>query len=119
MQVLANVFHKVAAKVENKRYMAIIVSDFRHGSKFYPFHSDLYQLLCNKTIKLVGVTILEQPHKRLISLRVPVLLYPKHSSSVYSSIPSNTLLDTISMKNIIIQGDALEHLKKFRISLLS
>lgn len=73
---LADVFRKVAMKVEHKRYMAIIVSDFRHASDFYPFHSDLYQRLCNDTIKLVGVSTLEQRHKKLYPYGYPFCYIP-------------------------------------------
>jgi DNA modification methylase len=76
LQELTNVFRKIAAKIENKRYMAIVVSDFRHGSKFYPFHSDLYQNLCNRTIQLVGVSMLEQPNKKLYPYGYPFCYIP-------------------------------------------
>ena len=76
LQELTNVLRKIAAKVENKRYMAIIVSDFRHGSQFYPFHSDLYQSLCDEEIRLVGVSILEQPHKKLYPYGYPFCYIP-------------------------------------------
>ena len=73
---LADVFRSVATKIANKRYMAIVVSDFRHGSKFYPFHSDLYNLLCDETIRLVGITILEQAHKKLYPYGYPSCYIP-------------------------------------------
>ena len=76
LQALTGVFRKVSRKVENKRYMAIIVSDFRHASDFYPFHSDLYQRLCNETIKLVGVSTLEQRHKKLYPYGYPFCYIP-------------------------------------------
>ena len=73
---LASVFRRVATKVENKRYMAIVVSDFRHGSKFYPFHSDLHHVLCDESIKLVGITVLEQSHKKLYPYGYPFCYIP-------------------------------------------
>ncbi len=76
LQELTNIFRKVTIKIENKRYMAIIVSDFRHGSRFYPFHSDLYQNLCNDTIKLVGISMLEQTHKKLYPYGYPFCYIP-------------------------------------------
>ena len=76
LQELTNIFRQVAAKVENKRYMAIIVSDFRHGSKFYPFHSDLYHHLCNDAITLVGISTLEQTHKKLYPYGYPFCYIP-------------------------------------------
>ena len=76
LEELAGVFREVSMKVENRRYMAIIVSDFRHASDFYPFHSDLYQRLCNETIKLVGVSTLEQRHKKLYPYGYPFCYIP-------------------------------------------
>ena len=76
LQELTNIFRQVAAKVENKRYMAIIVSDFRHGSKFYPFHSDLYHHLCDDVIQLVGISMLEQTHKKLYPYGYPFCYIP-------------------------------------------
>ena len=76
LQELTNVLRNIATKVENKRYMAVIVSDFRHGSKYYPFHSDLYQILCNDTIQLVGVLMLEQPNKKLYPYGYPFCFIP-------------------------------------------
>ena len=76
LQELTNIFRQIAVKVENKRYMAIIVSDFRHGSKFYPFHSDLYHHLCDDTIKLVGISMLEQTHKKLYPYGYPFCYIP-------------------------------------------
>ena len=76
LQELTNIFRQIAVKVENKRYMAIIVSDFRHGSKFYPFHSDLYHHLCDDTIKLVGISTLEQTHKKLYPYGYPFCYIP-------------------------------------------
>lgn len=76
LQELTSILRVIAAKIENKRYMAIIVSDFRHKSKFYPFHSDLYTLLCDNSIKLVGVSILEQPNKKLFPYGYPYCYIP-------------------------------------------
>jgi DNA modification methylase len=76
LEELTLVFQNIALKIESGRYMSIIVSDFRHESKFYPFHSDLYSRLCNETIKLVGVTILEQTHKGLYPYGYPFCYVP-------------------------------------------
>lgn len=76
LQELTNIFRQIVTKVEDKRYMAIIVSDFRHGSKFYPFHSDLYHYLCDDTIRLVGISTLEQTHKKLYPYGYPFCYIP-------------------------------------------
>jgi DNA modification methylase len=75
---LADVFCRLAPKLRLKQYMAIIVSDFKHGQRFYPFHSDLYQRIHLKTglLELQGVTILEQTHKALKPYGYPYSFVP-------------------------------------------
>ncbi len=57
------------------KYMCIIVSDFRHKSEFYPFHSDLLNKLIDKRQKiffqLKGIKILIQNAKKLFPYRYP------------------------------------------------
>ena len=60
-----------------KKYMAIIVSDFRDGSDFISFHSDLIYRLNRTaipdggTLKLQGTKILIQNHKSLLPYGYP------------------------------------------------
>ena len=55
--------------------MCIIVSDFRHKSEFYPFHSDLLSKLTDKKQKkffqLKGVKVLIQNAKKLFPYGYP------------------------------------------------
>lgn len=66
-----------ARVLKAKRYMAIIVSDFRDGSDFISFHSDLIYRLNRTTIpdggilKLQGTKILIQNHKSLLPYGYP------------------------------------------------
>ncbi len=57
------------------KYMCIIVSDFRHKSEFYPFHSDLLNKLIDKRQKiffqLKGIKILIQNAKKLFPYGYP------------------------------------------------
>jgi hypothetical protein len=52
--------------------MAVIVSDFRHKSKFISFHSDLISRLTeNNKFILQGVKVLVQNNKRLYPYGYP------------------------------------------------
>ncbi len=75
---LAQIFAALAPKLRKKRYMAVVVSDFKHGRRFYPFHSDLCNALAEATqlLDLQGITILEQTHKALKPYGYPYSYVP-------------------------------------------
>ncbi|PRX38902.1 excisionase family DNA binding protein [Planifilum fimeticola] len=62
------------------KYMAIVVSDFRHGSKYIPFHSDLLNRLTksstHRQFELHGIKILVQNHKKLYPYGYPSTYVP-------------------------------------------
>jgi DNA modification methylase len=68
---LTTIFCDCARVLKPNRYMALIVSDFRHKSRFHAFHSDLIQRLDGTSISnnarliLQGVKVLLQNHKGL------------------------------------------------------
>lgn len=72
-----NVFKECGKILKEKKYMAIIVSDFRNKDEFISFHSDLIQkinkLKINNTyeLSLQGVKILLQNHKSLLPYGYP------------------------------------------------
>lgn len=72
-----DVFLECARTLKNKKYMCLVVSDFRHKSEYYSFHSDLIQRLNNREIrdggvlKLQGTKILIQNHKSLLPYGYP------------------------------------------------
>lgn len=71
LKMLVNKFIFESARVlKNKKYFALIVSDFRHKSKFVSFHSDLINKIDGVKQKgykldLQGVKVLIQNHKSL------------------------------------------------------
>lgn len=78
IDILVNkVFLECARVIKDKKYMAIIVSDFRDGSDFISFHSDLIckmnkaQIPGGGTLKLQGTKILIQNHKSLLPYGYP------------------------------------------------
>ncbi|HFG1773417.1 TPA: DNA methyltransferase [Vibrio cholerae] len=74
---LKTIFIEVGKKLKPHKYMAIVVSDFRHKSKFYSFHSDIIRMLDeevtndNKKLTLQGVKVLAQNHKSLLPYGYP------------------------------------------------
>jgi excisionase family DNA binding protein len=78
LDILVNdVFMQCSRVLKPKKYMCLVVSDFRNKSDFISFHSDLIQKMQNsKTpdgfrLKLAGVKILLQNHKTLLPYGYP------------------------------------------------
>ncbi len=57
--------------LRRNRYAAIIAGDFRHGSRFYPFHMDLTTRFMNAGFSLQGIIILAQNNKTLFPYGYP------------------------------------------------
>ncbi len=62
--------------LKSKKYMAVIVSDYRHGSKYVMFHADLAQSLEAYGFQLRGITVLYQRHKRVFPYGYPFSFVP-------------------------------------------
>ena len=73
---LTSIFENLALRLRPGAYCAIIVSDFKHGAKFYPFHSDLYGRIDEKNLSLQGIICLEQSHKSLYPYGYPYAYVP-------------------------------------------
>ena len=78
LDILVNkIFVECGRVLKPKKYMCIVVSDFRNKSEFISFHSDLIQRLNNKktkdgySINLQGVKVLIQNHKSLLPYGYP------------------------------------------------
>lgn len=69
--LLAGVFAECGRVLKAGRYMAVVVSDFRHGPRFYLYHADLSQRIEAAGIPLRGVTVLAQDSKNLYPFGVP------------------------------------------------
>ena len=72
---LAKILLSCHALLKPGKYICIIVSDFRHKSEFYPFHSDLLNKLTDKRLKkhfrLKGIKVLIQNAKKLFPYGYP------------------------------------------------
>lgn len=68
---LAKVFAECRRVLKAKRYMCVVVSDFRHGSKFIPYHSDISRVIESVGFSLEGITVLAQDSKNLYPYGIP------------------------------------------------
>ena len=62
--------------LKNKRYASIIVSDFRHKSELFPFHSHVVDLCTKIGFTLQGIGILVQRNKKLYPYGYPYAYVP-------------------------------------------
>lgn len=68
---LEQVFRECNRVLDDNRYIAVVVSDFRDKSRFYMFHADIAQLLEEVGFNLSGITILVQDSKTLYPYGMP------------------------------------------------
>ena len=68
---LGEVFAACGRVLKPKKYMAVVVSDFRHGPHFVLFHADLARRIEQAGIPLKGITVLLQDSKNLYPFGVP------------------------------------------------
>ncbi len=74
---LIDILTKCGRVLKARKYMCVIVSDFRHKSDYFPFHSDLYSLIIkNSRFSLEGITILVQNAKKLYPYGYPFAFVP-------------------------------------------
>jgi DNA modification methylase len=62
---VASILGACGRALKPKKYMAIIVSDFRDKSKFIMFHADLANALLDYALELKGLKVLFQRHKKI------------------------------------------------------
>jgi DNA modification methylase len=68
---LGIVFSQCCRLLRPRGYMAVIVSDFRHGSKFVPYHTDISRAVESVGMTLEGITVLVQDSKALYPYGMP------------------------------------------------
>jgi DNA modification methylase len=71
LRELTKVFAECYRILKRGRYMAVIVSDFRHGSKFVSYHNDLAMTVQGVGFSLEGITVLVQDSKNLYPYGMP------------------------------------------------
>lgn len=73
---LTNILSACARPLKGGKYMAVIVSDFRDKSRYMMFHADLAQQLEPYGLKVRGLTVLYQRHKRIFPYGYPYAFVP-------------------------------------------
>lgn len=68
---LGKVFADCRRVLRPKRYMCVVVSDFRHGSDFIAYHSDIGRVMSSVGLTLEGITVLVQDSKNLYPYGIP------------------------------------------------
>lgn len=76
IETLGNFFADCGRILKPKKYMCIIVSDFRHKDRFYMFHADLARYLEERGFALKGITVLYQRHKKIFPYGYPYSYVP-------------------------------------------
>lgn len=76
LEELGAILGKCGRALKPKKYMAVIVSDFRDKSKFIMFHSDLAIELAKYSLELRGLKVLYQRHKKIFPYGYPYAYVP-------------------------------------------
>lgn len=76
LRELVSILGAAARPLKPKKYMAVIVSDFRDKSKYVMFHADLARELEAHSLEMRGLTVLYQRHKRVFPYGYPYAYVP-------------------------------------------
>lgn len=73
---LADTLGECGRALKHKGYMALIVGDFRHKSRYYMFHADIARALEERGFTLQAMNVLWQRHKRVFPYGYPYAYVP-------------------------------------------
>lgn len=76
LERLSGILGACTRVLKPRKYMAVIVSDFRHKSEYVMFHAHLAEALKPHGFQLRGITILCQRHKRVFPYGYPYAYVP-------------------------------------------
>jgi len=80
LKQLGVVFSECRRVLKPGKYMCIFVSDFRHGSEYVPYHSDVINVVTHlketDNFELQGITILVQNRKKVYPYGYPTTYVP-------------------------------------------
>jgi DNA modification methylase len=76
VQVLADTLAESGRALKHKGYLALIVGDFRHKSRYYMFHADIARALEARGFTLQAMNVLYQRHKRVYPYGYPYAYVP-------------------------------------------
>lgn len=73
---LSSVWEETARVLAPGAFMAVVVSDFRHGDRYYLYHADTARVLEDTGLKLKGTIVLVQDSKNLYPYGIPYTYVP-------------------------------------------
>ena len=76
LDVLSDFFKDCNRVLKPKKYLCVVVSDFRNKDRYYMFHSDLANKLEKRGYQLKGITILYQSRKKIYPYGYPYSYVP-------------------------------------------
>lgn len=76
LEELGKILGSCGRALKPKKYMAIVVSDFRDKSNFIMFHADLAKELTKYSLSMKGLTVLYQRHKKIFPYGYPYSYVP-------------------------------------------
>jgi DNA modification methylase/transcriptional regulator with XRE-family HTH domain len=76
LKELSTILGECARTLKPKKYMTVIVSDFRDKSRFIMFHADLAAALGKFGLELRGLKVLYQRHKKIFPYGYPYAYVP-------------------------------------------
>jgi len=76
LEELTSILAQCGRVLKRKKYMAVVVSDFRDKSKFIMFHADLARALESHKFGLRGIKVLYQRHKKIFPYGYPYAYVP-------------------------------------------
>lgn len=76
LEELTSILGACGKALKPKKYMAVVVSDFRDKSRFVMFHADLSRSLEKFDLETRGLTVLYQRHKRIFPYGYPYAFVP-------------------------------------------
>ncbi|RLD05945.1 MAG: DNA methylase [Chloroflexota bacterium] len=71
LEALKDIFLECFRVLKPKKYMAVIVSDFRNKGEFVVFHNDILEIIEQAGFDIQGITILAQENKSLYPYGIP------------------------------------------------
>ena len=76
LEELSVIFGHCGKALKPKKYMAVVVSDFREKSKYVMLHAHLAESLEQYGLEIRGITVLYQRHKRVFPYGYPAAYVP-------------------------------------------
>jgi DNA modification methylase len=71
IEELANCLELCSQSLKPRGHLALVVGDFRHGGRYFPFHADIARAMEQKSFILKAMNVLYQRHKRVFPYGYP------------------------------------------------